>query len=582
MDAPRIIVVHDSPQVRETLMVLLEPGVVVVPGHLEANDVLVDQVRGAELVIADIALASRLAAHLPNDARLLWLRGNDRRTPAVAAAVAAELADPFSPEELRATVAALLAKPRRAMPRAATAIDYPLLSRAAARLARCAESADLPVLICGEPGTGKARVARSIHAAHPRRQLLRVPAGSSVEDVLSSTASADATEGTLLIEDLLTLPPGDIGALGELLDTGGFATKGGWLPVRLISCAAAGATAIASHPCLPAGLRHRIGVLTIELEALRDRADDLPALIELVADRLTRALGKPAVSFTAAAQHRLCHYRWFGNLAELEAVLARSIALAPTNRLDVADLRFGHGAPQPTVLQPTQSAVAATSEATHAADLIIQELAHEFRNPLVAIKTVTQQLDYFTRDEEGRQHVAKLAGDAVDRMDRTLDNLVQFSEFGTPAPDGVRLRSLLDDALASVEGTAGERRIAIDCTTEEDALVHVDAEQVSYALGNLLRAVLRDVDDGHTIAIRSGSDAGSITIDFEPGGLQLSSKLASLLDREPSDSTSAESLGFLFARRLLERNSGQIETTRTADSSRVVVHLPVERNAPAT
>jgi len=582
VDAPRIIVVHDSAEIRETVTVLLEGRAEVVAYTSESlPDDAGERLRNADLVVADLSLGARLAADLPPDGRILWLRNSGHVAPAIPAGVAAEIAEGFDPERLRAAVDSLLATPRRSLPRTDSAIDYPLLPRGAAAMARCAANADLPVLVCGEPGTGKARVARSIHSAHPGRRLLRVPAGASVEAVLRNDTEGPAREATLVIEELLTLQPRDFGVLAEILDTGGFAAADGWLPVRLISCAVAAAGTLATQGRLPAGLMYRIGVLTVELPALRDRRDDLPALIELVADRLTRALGKPPVSFTAAAQYRLCHYRWFGNLAELEAVLARSIALGESNRIDVTDLRFDPSAPP--VTRPAAAIVPATVEtdANHAADLIIQELAHEFRNPLVAIKTVTQQLDYFTRDEEGRQHVAKLAGDAVDRMDRTLDNLVQFSEFGAPSPNGVPIRHLIDSALASIENTAEERQIEIDCPTAPDALVHVDAEQVSYALGNLLRAILRDVDDGRTIAIRSGTDPGTICIEFERGGLQLSAKLANLLDRESGDPNTAESLGFLFARRLLERNAGQIETTRAAHSNRIVVHLPVERNTQA-
>lgn len=578
METPRICVVHSSDRIRETVTILLEgrwqiascsPAAVVREPALCAD---------ADLVVAQADAPRQAIRSLPAKGRILWLLGPGGGAPAAISARTASLPASFTPGDLIAKVEELLATPAPEGPDAPLLIDYPLVPEAAARLIHSAQKLDLPVLICGEPGSGKSRVAQAIHSAHPERAFRVLAAGSPAAAVLREIATASAGETTLCVRDLLAAGADDVVALCDLLDRGGLSSTRGWHSVRLICFASLPYERLAADRRLAPDLFYRLGALTITLPPLRERSADIPALAEVIADRLSSALGRPAVRFSAAALTRLQRYLWFGNLAELETVLARSIALAGDTPLDTRDLLFGYG-DVPVAALDTTPARSAESEASRAADLIINELAHELKNPLVAIKTVTQQLDHFTRDPATRQEAAKLAGDAVERMDHTIENLVRFSQFGAPSRTDVALNALLGPAMAAVKGTTSERRIDFDFRATAPQIVHVDAAQIEYALENLLRAIIRDVDDGRTISIRSSGDDGTIEIEFQKGGLKLSERLASMMGHAANGNAAAEPLGFVFAKSLVERNAGQVAVSSSGSTRVVTVHLPLERNS---
>ncbi len=577
METPRIYVVHSSDRVRETVTILLEGRWQIASGSPDAVVREPALCADADLVIAQADAPRQAIRSLPANRRILWLLGATDSVPTGVSARTASLRAGFAPGDLIAKVEELLAAPLPEGDGTQLLIDYPLVSEAAARLIRSAQKLDLPVLICGEPGSGKSRVARAIHSAHPERAFRVLAGGSPAAAVLEEIAANPVAETTLCVRDLLSVSADDVVALCDLLDRGGVSSARGWHKVRLICFASIPYEQLGAHARIAGDLFYRLGALTITLQPLRERSADVPALAEVVSERLAAALGRPALGFSAAAMTRLQRYLWFGNLAELETVLARSIALARDSVLDTRDLLFGYGHVPIVDFEPTPPRVV-ESEASRAADLIINELAHELKNPLVAIKTVTQQLDHFTRDEASRQHAAKLAGDAVDRMDQTIDNLVRFSQFGAPSCSDVSLNALLSPALAAVKSATSERRIDFDFRATAPQLVHVDAAQIEYALENLLRAIVRDVDDGRTISIRSSGNDGTIEIEFQKGGLKISERLASMLGHSGNGHAAAEPLGFVFAKSLVERNAGQIATSSSGASRVVTVHLPLERN----
>jgi DNA-binding NtrC family response regulator len=96
-----------------------------------------------------------------------------------------------------------------------------------------------------------------------------------------------------------------------------------------------------------ADLLYRLNVFPIEVPPLRARSSDIPLLVAMFLDALTRKLGKPLDGFTARAMERLVAYDWPGNVRELSNVVERAAILAATPVLELEE--WALGAPQRAV-----------------------------------------------------------------------------------------------------------------------------------------------------------------------------------------------------------------------------------------
>lgn len=571
MERPCICAIGNSATIRETISIILGADYRV--RCYSGQDCLRDpnQLHDADLlVVADGALSRDAAASLKPGVPILWVY-TDGALPGMPAS------ESFEPERLCARVKTLLASPP-AIPATAppSMLGYPVLTHEASVLAKRAATTSFPVLICGEAGTGKARLGRAIHVFGNEGRFIALPAASCTWAALHQAGLIAPGPLTALVHDVEQVSTDGQQLLLELLDCGGFESAVGWHPVRLICATAQSLETLARVDALDKELLYRMSVYPIALPALRQRREDIPALVSHIASGLVQSLHSEAVEFTARAMHRLVNYWWFGNLAELETVLTRTIALSPRRMIDAEDLLFGFGRVVPRVLlaEPANASEAIREPAgNEAVDLIINELAHEFKNPMVTIKTIAQHLERLLADETGREQVARLTGEAVDRMDRALENLLQFTRFRTPSPERVSLNALLAPTLTDLTPALTERRVVLNYRPPDASPVFVDAAQIGYAFENLLRVMMRDLPEGETLSIRPVGAAG---VAFEFTGIRAaySSRLPEFLDHPPSGPDSQLPLGLVFAKTLIERNGGQIEIRTTTQGLLISVSLP--------
>ena len=220
----------------------------------------------------------------------------------------------------------------------------PPVVRAQAALER-ALAGDLPVLIRGEPGTGRRDLARALHQASPRRRqrlgwIAHAPGQAQLEAELfgcEAGAIPGATRrrigwlelscgSTLVLDGVEHLERGLQLRLCAALESGAFRRVGGEqlpLDARLI-----GITTLDGSPRLEAQFVDRLGAVCIDIPALREHPDDLPQVIEHMRDVLAAGKGRPPLALHPASFRNLLAYTWPGNLRELSAVLERAIALA--------------------------------------------------------------------------------------------------------------------------------------------------------------------------------------------------------------------------------------------------------------
>ncbi len=201
---------------------------------------------------------------------------------------------------------------------------------------------DSPVLLSGEPGTGRGAFARYIHALSHRADapLVNLLAASltdsnAEEQLLGSEHGGDvysgyferAKNGTLIIDELTELCDQAQKLILSVLEQGEFTRSGGHEPVKLQARVLA--TVNADYPnAIDSGKLRRelisnLNILSLHVPPLREYAEDVPELLSYYVDKLIDSEGLSFRRFSVAAQNRLRNYPWPDNVRELKNLVRR-------------------------------------------------------------------------------------------------------------------------------------------------------------------------------------------------------------------------------------------------------------------
>ena len=231
-------------------------------------------------------------------------------------------------------------------------------------------SSDVPVLITGESGTGKELIARALHANSPRRagpfvsENLAAISESIAESELFghvrgafTGAVADrpglfelANGGTLFFDEIGDLPSGLQKKLLRALQEGEVRRVGGERPqrvdVRILCATNQDLKALVARGAFREDLYYRLNVVEIRLPPLRDRREDIPALVNHFLQRYAREQETARRGISAEALRLLCRRPWPGNVRELENAIRRLVAVSSEtiSQRDVLELDAGPGA----------------------------------------------------------------------------------------------------------------------------------------------------------------------------------------------------------------------------------------------
>jgi two-component system, NtrC family, nitrogen regulation response regulator NtrX len=299
------------------------------------------------------------------------------------------------------------------------------MRRVMAQLERVAAS-ESRVCILGETGTGKELVARTIHERSARASgpfvtlnCAAVPAELIESELFghekgSFTGASgrhtgkfeQADQGTIFLDEIGDMPLNMQAKLLRVLEEGEIERIGGDKPigvnVRVL---------VATHHDLEARVReekfrqdlfHRIYVFPLVLPPLRERREDIPALVDHFAKHVCLQNGWKAVPFTSEAMEALQAHSWPGNIRELRNMVERLMLLATDGQVDLATVQLA----MPKGLTAAASGLSITSGAlaervqSFEREVILAELKRSHHNMSMAAKSLGLERSHLYKKAE--------------------------------------------------------------------------------------------------------------------------------------------------------------------------------------
>jgi DNA-binding NtrC family response regulator len=280
---------------------------------------------------------------------------------------------PVSPERLKVSIQnllkvnALTEEVKRLNKKIGGALTFddlvasaPAMSNAL-KLGRRGAQSNIPILIEGESGVGKEMMARAIQGESERagRPFITVNCGAIPENLVESilfghekgsftgaTAKhsgkfAEADSGTLFLDEVAELPLDMQVKLLRAIQEGEIDPVGSRRPVkvnvRLVSATNRNMIEMVKAGKFREDLYYRLNVFPIMVPPLRDRKDDIPALVNHFVTRLSAEEGRKVRGIQQHALDMLMAYAWPGNVRQLENTIFRAIVLCESDLLDIQD-----------------------------------------------------------------------------------------------------------------------------------------------------------------------------------------------------------------------------------------------------
>jgi DNA-binding NtrC family response regulator len=383
MAAARVLVVDDDPSIRKIIADRMRAQGHEVEVAVDGEAALEAVARfDPELMLLDMkmpkldgfeVLEALRRTESPPEVVMITAHGNiERAVRAIQTGAADFIAKPFEAAHLDHIVSRVLqaAGLRQRLQHLQTQLsDRHTLVRGSSKtmkealgLAERAAASNANVLLLGESGSGKEVMARHIHQASPRAEgpFIALNCATLAGDLLESElfghekgaftgahkskpGSIELAEGgTLFLDEVGELGAGVQAKLLRVLQEREYQRVGGTkvldADIRIVAATNRDLRKAVEDGTFREDLYYRLNVVSIRLPPLRDRPEDLEALVEHALARYTAELGRAPLTISQEAWDLLRTYPWPGNVRELNNVIERAAVLAPDDRIEVDDL----------------------------------------------------------------------------------------------------------------------------------------------------------------------------------------------------------------------------------------------------
>jgi DNA-binding NtrC family response regulator len=226
---------------------------------------------------------------------------------------------------------------------------------------------DLTVLVRGESGTGKELVAQALHdrSARKSRPFVAVNCAAISRELVESElfghekgafTGADARRagrfetadgGTILLDEIGDMPLETQAKVLRVLEERSFERVGGAKPiqvdVRVVAATHRDLEYDVGKDAFREDLYYRLKVVEIEIPPLRERLEDIPALVDRALEQIAARLGREKKVISPQALARLARHGWPGNVRELRNVIEQAAVLSSGDEIGEEDLHLGAG-----------------------------------------------------------------------------------------------------------------------------------------------------------------------------------------------------------------------------------------------
>lgn len=215
-------------------------------------------------------------------------------------------------------------------------------------------------------------------------------------------------------------------------------------------------------------------------------------------------------------------------------------------------------------------------------------LAHEIRNPLVAIKTLTQLLPERLDDEEFRNHFLSIASGEVDRISSLLNELLEFARPSDPKLEFEDINSILDGMVLLISTESKKKQIRIIKQYDPELpRIKVDREQIKQVFLNILLNAIEATPENGEIRIKTRSfkkpgGESYVQIEFTDTGCGIPSEyLEEIFNPFFTTKTTGSGLGLSISNQIVQDHRGYIEVeSEEKKGSSFYVNLPINQDYP--
>ncbi|MGO8988666.1 MAG: ATP-binding protein [bacterium] len=214
-------------------------------------------------------------------------------------------------------------------------------------------------------------------------------------------------------------------------------------------------------------------------------------------------------------------------------------------------------------------------------------LAHEIRNPLVAIKTLTQLLPERLEDEEFRDQFLKIASGEVDRIATLVNELLDFARPSDPRLDFENINTILDGMILLVSTETKKKKVDILRSYADLPPAQIDREQIKQVFLNiLLNAIQATSDNGKiTVKTRSFIKPGGepyIQVECTDTGCGIPPEhIEEIFNPFFTTKSTGSGLGLSISHQIIQEHRGYIDVeSQWGRGSSFFINLPVSHDHP--
>jgi two-component system response regulator AtoC len=473
----------------------------------------------------------------------------------------------------------------------------------------------IPVLLQGERGTGKEIAAKWLHFRGPdlNRPFLKLNASALMEEAfMQSFLSKERglfrprNLGTFYLEGIESLRPEVQERLLEILEEGSIVTPEGRevaMNFRIITSSLHDLRELVYKKVLKEELFYKLNVIDIYLPPLRERTEEIPGIAQQILEASAQRFALKVKGFAPDALETLKNYYWPGNVRELESVLVRSFIFSSKEMLSQQDLRFGiedravdqefeeeetaERKPVMEVVKPErhlkiQKGPSFPEKGESVFQELVTELAHEIKNPLVAIKTFTQLLPERFDDKEFREQFYRTTGDSVNRIDQLIEKILSSARFSRPKLTQVNLHDLIEKSLANNAESFREKHIVFKKGLKGNLpLILTDEEQLQYVFSNILSTIYYLIPEGSEVSFSTKTvslDPGEkdrFPLEQLPNGSVVEVSVSYPGGHDKDKVSGKYSIELFLAQQIIERNLGLMVVRSSEEDTSIAIKLPV-------